>query len=111
MVILADQGQPVNLGGEEVKNARKKPSSAYTSEVDNIVIAANVERLVGEKSEMMVVEMPHTIGFHYLRPQFAVRRNQIHKLDYERNHDALVYFQPPYMEGKAVSLMLLGFLL
>ncbi|KAH9541015.1 hypothetical protein CY35_14G037400 [Sphagnum magellanicum] len=111
VVILADQGQPVNLGGEEVKNARKKPSSAYTSEVDNIVIAANVERLVGEKSEMMVVEMPHTIGFHYLRPQFAVRRNQILKMDYEHNHDALLYFQPPYMEGKAVSLMLLGFLL
>ncbi|CAK9201922.1 unnamed protein product [Sphagnum troendelagicum] len=113
VVILADHGQPVDLSGEGVEGGRTggKTASAYSSDVDNIVIAANVDRLVGEKKEIMVVEMQQTISFYYLRPQFAVHRNQVNKSDYKRNRDALLYFGPPYMEGKAVSQMLLGYLL
>jgi potassium large conductance calcium-activated channel subfamily M alpha protein 1 len=113
VVILADHGQPVDLSGDGVEGGRTggKTASAYSSDVDNIVIAANVDRLVGEKKEIMVVEMQQTIGFYYLRPQFAVHRNQVNKSDYKRNRDALLYFGPPYMEGKAVSQMLLGYLL
>ncbi len=91
--------------------SQRRTPAAYTSDVDNIVTAANVERLVGEKPGIMIVEMQHTIGFYYLRPQFDIDRNQVDRIDYKRNRDALLYFGPPYMEGKAVSPGLLGFLL
>ncbi len=98
------------VGVEGGRSQRRTPA-AYTSDVDNIVTAANVERLVGEKPGIMIVEMQHTIGFYYLRPQFDIDRNQVDRIDYKRNRDALLYFGPPYMEGKAVSPALLGFLL
>lgn len=114
VMVLADQGTPVDLSGEgldESVKTRRRPPSAYTSDVDNIVISANIERLVGDKPEIMVVEMQHTIAFHYLRPKFEIHRNQVQKADFRRNRDALVHFKPPFMEGKAVSPMLLGYLM
>lgn len=114
MVVLGNQDTAVDLSGEGVDDWRKtnhRTSSAQRSDVDSIIISANVERLVGEKSEIMIVEMQHSFAFHYLRPKFVVNRNQVRKKDYRRNRDALIHFGPPFMEGKAVSATLLGFLL
>lgn len=85
--------------------------SAYTSDVDNILIAANVERLVGEKTSIMLVEMQNTIAFYYLRPQFEIPQDQVEYNDYNRNREALIHFGPPFMEGRAISSILLGFLM
>ena len=79
--------------------------------MDNIIIAANVERLVGVGADIVMVDMQHTLAFHYLRPKFEIRKKDVRKSDYRRNPDGLVHLGPPFMQGKAVSPILLGFLL
>lgn len=114
VVVLGHHDTPVDLSGkgagEESKIHRRVPS-AQRSDVDNIVIAANVERLVGIEAEVMIVDMQHTFAVHYLRPKFEIQKKHVLESDYKRNPDALVHFGPPYMEGKAVSPILLGFLM
>lgn len=114
VVILGFHDTPVDLAGaglEEASKAQRRVPSAQRSDVDNIVISANVERLVGIEAEIVIVDMQHTLAFHYLRPKFEIQKQNVKKTDYRRNPDGLVYFGPPYMEGKAVSPILLGFLL
>lgn len=91
--------------------AQRRIPSTQRSDVDNIVVAANVERLVGHKAEILIIDMQHTFAFYYLRPKLEIHKKQILRTDYQRNPDALVHFGPPFMEGKAVSPVLLGFLL
>lgn len=113
VVILANQSTPVDLTVQQVQDTRyqTKMKSAYPSDIDNILIAANVERLVGEKPGIMLVEMRHTAAFDYLRPTLEITKHQVDKTDYERNRYGLVHFGPPFMEGRAVASTLLGFLL
>lgn len=114
MVILGFHDAAVELSGdgaEDRSRAQRNVPSAQKSDVDNIVISANVERLVGMEPGVMIIDMQHTFAFHYLHPKFEIERQHVMKSDYRRNPDALVHFGPPYMEGKAVSLELLGFLL
>ena len=62
-----------------------------------------------------MVEMHHTIGFDYLRPQFGVLLSKANEFcsrkDYNRNRDALLHLGPPFMEGRTTSPILLGFLM
>jgi hypothetical protein len=114
VVILGFHDTPVDLSGEGVEDENKiyrKVPSAERSDVDNIVISANVERLVGIQAQVMIVDMQHTFALHYLRPKFEVQKKHVLERDYKRNPDALVHFGAPYMEGKAVSPILLGFLM
>jgi len=112
-VILANQSTPLDLTVQQVEDTRyhTKIKSTYPSDIDNILIAANVERLVGEKPGIMLVEMRHTAAFDYLRPLLEISKHQVDKTDYERNRYGLVHFGPPFMEGRAVASTLLGFLL
>jgi potassium large conductance calcium-activated channel subfamily M alpha protein 1 len=111
-VILGDQGTPVDLHRQDVQDLRNATRmSAYTSDVDNILVAANVERLVGEKQEILLVEMHDTIGFFYLRPQFEISQSQVRATDYKRNRNAIVHLGPTFMGGKAVCAIFLGFLM
>lgn len=98
-------------GVEDMSRAQRSVPSAQRSDVDNIVISANVERLVGMEAGVMIIDMQHTFALHYLRPRFEIKKKHVMKADYRRNPDALVHFGLPYMEGKAVSRVLLGFLL
>lgn len=79
--------------------------------MDNIVITANVERLVGTQTEVIIVDMQHTFALNYLRPKFTIQKKNVVKSDYNRNPDALVHLGAPFMSGKAVSPIFLGFLL
>ncbi|CAM6088465.1 unnamed protein product [Calypogeia fissa] len=115
VVILADQGIPVDLGGVGLQDSlryKKRPPAAYTSDVENIVVASNVQRLHGSNAAgVMLVEMQHAEAFHFLQPQYKISFHHFEKKDMRRNKDALVHFGPPYMEGRAVSSTMLGFLL
>lgn len=121
MVIFANLGAPVgSFTAQQVQDHnikyQTKVKSTYVSDVDNILVAANVDRLVGERaSSVLMVEMQHTIGFDYLRPQFGVLRSRANEFcsrrDYDRNRDALLHLGPPFMEGRATSPILLGFLM
>jgi hypothetical protein len=114
VVILGFHDAAVELSGsgaEETSPAERRVPSAQRSDVDNIVISANVERLVGAAPTAQIVDMQHTFAFYYLSPKFEVEKHHVMKTDYQRNPDALAHFGAPYMEGKAVSVVLLGFLL
>lgn len=114
VVILGFHDTPVDLSGEGVADqnrVHRRVPSAQRSDVDNIVIAANVERLIGVQTGNLIVDMQHTFAIHYLRPKFEIQKKHVKKSDYKRNPDALVHFGAPFMEGKAVSPVLLGFLL
>ena len=119
VVIFANLDAPTNnLTTQQVQDTRYQTQvkSTYVSDVDNILVASNVDRLLGDKaSSVLMVGMQHTIGFDYLRPQFGIlcsRANEFcsHK-DYSRNQDALLHLGPPFMEGRATSPILLGFLM
>ncbi|BFI31359.1 protein MpBK2B [Marchantia polymorpha subsp. ruderalis] len=114
IVIFSSQGQPVDLGGAGVMDDRfvNRTAAAYTSDIENIVVAANVQRLYGNKAvEKVIVEMQHPNAFHYLRPHYKVPFSQFRRTDYTRNREALIHFGPPFMEGKATSKAMLGFLM
>lgn len=114
VVILGFHDASVELSGEgmeELGKAKRAVPSAQRSDVDNIVISANVERLVGMEAGVMIIDMQHTFALYYLRPKFEIQKKHVMRSDYKRNPEALVHFGPPYMEGKAVSSLLLGFLL
>lgn len=100
-------------GAKSDDNAKlnSKVPAAYTSDVDNIIITANIERLLGDKFPNLIVEMQQNLGFYYIKPQYQIPRKMVPDKDYRRNRDALVHFSPPYMEGKAVSASMLGFLM
>ncbi|KAL3680179.1 hypothetical protein R1sor_023135 [Riccia sorocarpa] len=114
VVILADQGVPLDFGTSDFQDMKfvKRAPSAYTSDVENIVVAANVQRLYGRKSvDLMIVEMQDAKTFYYLEPQYEVSHGHFAERDLKRNRDALNHFVLPFMEGKAVSSTMLGFLL
>jgi hypothetical protein len=115
VVILADQGIPVDLGGIGLQdNLRyaKRPPAAYTSDVENIVVAANVQSLYGPTAAgLMLVEMQHAEAFHFLQPQYKISLHHFVEKDFNRHKDALLHFGPPYMEGRAITSIMLGFLL
>jgi predicted secreted protein len=97
--------------GDDKKYLKRAPA-AYTSDVENIVVAANVQRLYGHNPhDCVIVEMKHPEAFFYLRPQYEISRAHFPQQGFRRNRDALVHFVPPYMEGKAVSAQMLGFLM
>ncbi|CAM6125487.1 unnamed protein product [Calypogeia fissa] len=113
IVILSDQGIPVDLGGGtgEKKYLRRAPA-AYTSDVKNIIVSANVQRLYGYNPlDNIIVEMKHPEAFFYLRPQYEISSAHFPRDGLRRNRDGLVHFLPPYMEGKAISAAMLGFLM
>lgn len=112
VVVLGYRTSSGLKGGHEreQKSIRKTPI-AYTSDVDNIIVAANVERLIKDKVDIVAVEMQHTLGFYYLRPQLDIPRSMVPTEDFRRNRDALVHFALPYMAGKAFSSSMMGFLL
>ncbi|KAL2632695.1 hypothetical protein R1flu_004174 [Riccia fluitans] len=113
IVILANQGQPVDLAGTGVMDDRfaNRGAAAYTSDIGNILVAANVQRLYGDKVvDKVIVEMQHADAFHYLRPHSNIPLSQFRRNDMRRKSEALIPFGPPYMEGKATSLAMLGFL-
>lgn len=115
IVILSDQGVPVDLGGgkgADDKKYLKRSAAAYTSDVENIIVAANVQRLYGHNPrDSVLVEMKNPEAFFYLRPQYEISRAHFPVEGLRRNRDALVHFGPPYMEGKAISPSMLGFLM
>ncbi|MCO5581099.1 hypothetical protein L7F22_034975 [Adiantum nelumboides] len=113
VVVLGDQGVLVDItpGSTEGVGETKKFSSAYTSDVDNIVIVANIEQILGKRANNVIVEMQHISALHYVQPQYSVPRKIFSAEDYKRNPNGLVHYTPPFMEGKAVSGSMLGFLL
>ncbi|KAL2612895.1 hypothetical protein R1flu_024587 [Riccia fluitans] len=114
VVILADQGVPLDSGDSDFQDNKfvKRAPSAYSSDVENIVVAANVQRLYGRKSvDLMLVEMQHAETFYYLEPQYEISHAHFSQKDLKRNRDVLSHFVLPFMEGKAISARMLGFLL
>ncbi|KAI5060045.1 hypothetical protein GOP47_0024465, partial [Adiantum capillus-veneris] len=113
VVVLGDQGVLVDItpGRIEAAGETIKFSSAYTSDIDNIVIVANIEQILGKRANNVIVEMQHISALHYVQPQYSIPREIFSVKDYKRNPNGLVHYTPPFMEGKAVSGSMLGFLL
>ncbi|XP_024521187.1 calcium-activated potassium channel subunit alpha-1-like isoform X1 [Selaginella moellendorffii] len=113
VIVLAYPGCPIDASGKGVQqtaDTRKNPG-AYTSDVDGIIILANIERLLHGDLTKVVIEMQHAIGLHYLWPYSQIPSGSIPADAYKRNPDAVAHFAPAYMEGRAVSPSMLSFLM
>eukprot|EP00850_Spirogloea_muscicola_P017220 SM000146S00940 [mRNA] locus=s146:6786:14369:- [translate_table: standard] len=87
--------------GEQDMSSGDATVATYSADVDNIVIAANVERLRGKDTEPALVELQHPSSFQYLRPKWTLQRHRATPAMLRRSTDALYAFCPPYLEGKA----------
>ncbi|KAJ7570310.1 hypothetical protein O6H91_01G114400 [Diphasiastrum complanatum] len=83
----------------------------FTLDLKNVVIAANVERLLSFQPERVIVELQQELQIQYLRPKFKIDRLPFDPKMYHRNRDASFQFAPPYIQGKGFCPEALIFLL
>ncbi|KAH7279510.1 hypothetical protein KP509_37G022200 [Ceratopteris richardii] len=113
VLVLGDQGLPVDAFPDSIDGIgySKNFVSVYTSDVDNIVIVANIEQILGKRASSVIVEMQHVSALHYVQPQYPLAKEKFLVEDYKRNPNGVVHYTPAFMEGKAISGSMLGFLL
>ncbi|KAJ7570308.1 hypothetical protein O6H91_01G114300 [Diphasiastrum complanatum] len=83
----------------------------FTLDLKNVLIAANVERLLSFQRERVIVELQQELQIQYLRPKFKIDRLPFDPNLYHRNRDASFQFAPPYIQGKGFCPEALTFLL
>lgn len=98
---------------EEETNDENEPSAttAASYDINNILIAATVERLLHPTRDRIVVELQQEAQIHNLRPKFHMRKERFDSEIYARNRAADYMFSPSYIEGKGFSPAALNFLL
>eukprot|EP01018_Ginkgo_biloba_P025839 Gb_05212 [translate_table: standard] len=89
----------------------RSATTAASVDINNVLIAANVERLLHPTRDRIVVELQQESEIHYLRPKFHMNRKRFDPEIYARNPAADYMFSPPYIEGKGFSFSALNFLM
>jgi hypothetical protein len=111
-VVILTQGnseQPTaEIANDEDNNAS---SSAFSLDVNNVFIAATVERLLRPIKDRVIVELQQETEIQYLRPRVTIDRRIFDTEMYRRNRVATFQFAPPYMDGKAFCPSTLNFLM
>ncbi|BFI29276.1 protein MpBK1 [Marchantia polymorpha subsp. ruderalis] len=98
------------IPSDQDETAGTAPATAHTQDVNNIVIAATVERLLRPVGERIIVELQQEAAFQYLRPKLYIDRRQFFAEMYRRNRVGTFQFAPPYIEGKTFCPQTLAFL-
>lgn len=107
VIILAQRGRE-----EETIDANESSATTVASyDINNILIAATVERLLHPTRDRIVVELQQEAQIHNLRPKFHMSKGRFDSEIYARNRDADYMFSPSYIEGKGFSPAALNFLL
>lgn len=98
---------------EEETNGADEPSATTVAsyDINNILIAATVERLLHPTRDRIVVELQQEAQIHNLRPKFHMSKRRFDSEIYARNRAADYMFSPSYIEGKGFSAAALNFLL
>ncbi|XP_024516267.1 calcium-activated potassium channel subunit alpha-1-like isoform X2 [Selaginella moellendorffii] len=73
-----------------------------TLDVKNIVITANVERLLSPARNRVLVELQQEIQLQFLRPHSRNHTVQFQPKTLQRDRDARLQFAPPFAEGKGL---------
>ncbi|GLJ07331.1 hypothetical protein SUGI_0064550 [Cryptomeria japonica] len=80
-------------------------------DINNILIAATIERLLRPTRDRLIVELQKEAAIHYLRPKFHMNNKMFESGIYARNRASDYMFSPPYIEGKGFSPAALNFLM
>lgn len=80
-------------------------------DINNILIAATVERLLRTTRDRIIVELQQEAAIHYLRPKLHNNNKMFESGTYARNRTSDYMFSPPYIEGKGFSPAALNFLM
>ncbi|KAH8961722.1 hypothetical protein BDL97_05G064000 [Sphagnum fallax] len=111
-VVILTQGnseQPMlEIANDKDHNAS---SLAFSLDVNNVFIAATVERLLRPIKDQVIVELQEETEIQYLRPRVTFDRRMFDTEMYRRNRVATFQFAPPYMDGKAFCPSTLNFLM
>ncbi|KAH9312112.1 hypothetical protein KI387_027147, partial [Taxus chinensis] len=97
---------------EEIKDESDQSSIIEAFfDINNILIAATIERLLRPTRDCIVVELQQEAAIHYLRPKFHMKKTMFEHGIYARNREADYMFSPSYIEGKGFSPAALNFLM
>jgi potassium large conductance calcium-activated channel subfamily M alpha protein 1 len=112
-VVILTQGIQVDHPGGDSANDEDHlaPSTAFTIDVNNVFIAATVERLLRPDKDRIIVELQQETEIQYLQPRLLFDRRIFDSELYQRNRTATYQFAPPYIDGKAFCPAALGFLM
>lgn len=112
VVILTSRCQFDEHGevANDLEQALLAPGTS-TQDVNNIIIAATVERLLKPVRERIIVELQQEAAFQYLRPKLFIDQRQFFSEMYQRNRVGTFQFAPPYIEGKTFCPQTLAFLM
>ncbi|XP_024382523.1 uncharacterized protein [Physcomitrium patens] len=114
-VVILTQGVQLeqSIGEHADDQDRSAPSQTFTLDVNNVFIAATVERLLRHETakDRVIVELQQETEIQYLQPRLLFDRRIFDSEMYLRNRSATFQFAPPYIGGKAFCPAALGVLL
>jgi len=112
VVVLAQGNQLDSPGGDSANDEELlMPSNNFTIDVNNVFIAATVERLLRPHKDRVIVELQQETEIQFLQPRLLFDRRIFDSELYQRNRSATYQFAPPYIDGKAFCPAALGFLM
>ena len=111
VVVLASRGGN-DCGRDPISGERcLSPSSSTIMDIDNILIAATIERLLHPVQGRLIVELHQETEIQLLRPKLRINPRRFDQLLYNRNRSATFLFAPAFVEGKGFCPESLTFLL
>jgi hypothetical protein len=87
------------------------PSSSKIKDIDNVLIAATIERLLHPMQGRLIVELQQETEIQLLRPKLRINPHRFDQQLYNRNRSATFLFAPAFVEGKGFCAESLTFLL
>ncbi|XP_057842888.2 uncharacterized protein LOC131052279 isoform X1 [Cryptomeria japonica] len=107
IIILAKRSYEEEIKGESNQSSI---TEAFL-DINNILIAATIERLLRPTRDRIIVELQEEAAIHYLRPKLRITSKMFENGIYARNRASDYMFSPPYIEGKGFSPAALNFLM
>ncbi|XP_024525362.1 calcium-activated potassium channel subunit alpha-1 isoform X2 [Selaginella moellendorffii] len=108
VVILTETLQEESIQSDD---SASMSQSINIADLNNVRIAANVERLISPARGRVIVELQQENQIQFLRPKFNIDARLFHTGMYHRDHTGRFQFAPPYIEGKGFSPGALTFLI
>ena len=110
VVVLASRGD--NCDRDPISGERcLTPSSSTITDIDNILIAPTIERLLHPVQGRLIVELHQETEIQFLRPKLRINPRRFDQFLYDRNRSATFLFAPAFVEGKGFCPESLTFLL
>ncbi|KAH7281372.1 hypothetical protein KP509_36G043800 [Ceratopteris richardii] len=112
VVLLSQRGRfdTIDKDPTSEDNGELTPSSLVL-DVDNVMIAATLERLLHPARDRILVELHREIEIHVLRPKLRISAEHFDSKLYSRNRSATFLFAPSFVQGRGFCCASLTFLL